>query len=93
MHDDGRRATDLPEDELEERVAQGETTFQEVSEEVQEGARREAADRDEVPDDTVRHQVGGFGSGQGMGTERTGQEPDRPDEEGFPRGQDEEWPH
>jgi hypothetical protein len=84
----------MSEREIEQLVASGEVTLDEIDQQLQQQARREAAERDpeELPDPTDRLTVGGFGSGQGMGTERTGQEPDRPDEQGFPRTQDPEWP-
>jgi hypothetical protein len=89
-----RRFDELSDQETQELLASGEVTPQEIDEQLQEHARREAAERDaeELPDSTERVTVGGFGSGQGMGTERTGQEPDRPDDQGFPRTKDTDWP-
>ena len=86
----------LSQDELRQRLASGELTMEEVDREMQQRARRRAAERDPAtlpPEDQVT--AGGFGSGQGMGTERTGQGPDRPDAQGYPRTQKdkEDWPH
>ena len=85
----------LSQDELQEKLASGELTLEQVDRALQQRARREAAQRspEELPPDE-HVTAGGFGSGQGMGTERTGQEPDRPDEQGFPRTQKdkEDWP-
>ena len=85
----------LSADELRERLEKGELTPQQVDKALQQQARRAAAQRssDELlPDEHVTAE--GFGSGQGMGTARTGQGPNRPDEEGFPRTQKdkEDWP-
>lgn len=85
----------LSPDELRQRMESGELTPEQVDRALRQQARREAAERrpDELlPDDHVT--AGGFGSGQGMGTERTGQGPDRPNSQGFPRTQKdkEDWP-
>ena len=92
---ENRPLDDLNQQELREAVAKGDVTMDEVDTELQQSARREAAERnpDELP--PADHlTAGGFGSGQGMGTERTGQDPDRPDAQGFPRtAKDaEDWP-
>ncbi len=92
MPRDDERLESVSEEEMEEEIEAGEATSQELDELLQERLRREAAERSDLPDPTDRITVGGFGSGQGMGTERTGQEPDRPDEQGEPRGEDVDWP-
>lgn len=88
-----RRVDPVTEEEMVEEIQKGEATDQELDEKLRERMRREAAEREDLPDDTERHEVEGFGSGQGMGRDTTGQEPDRPDDQGFPRGQDKKWPH
>jgi len=89
-----RRFDQMSEQEIERLIADGSVTPEEVDEQIQQRARREAATRnpEELPDSTDRTTAGGFGSGQGMGNERTGQGPDRPAERGFPRTPDPEWP-
>lgn len=82
----------LPEEELERAVDEGRLSREQMNEILRERQCRAAATRESTPDSTHRHLVEGFGSGQGMGTERTGQGPDRPDEEGYPRGDDLAWP-
>lgn len=67
-------------------------TPEEIDEELEERMRREAATRDDLPDTPDHLTAGGFGSGQGMGHGTTGQDPDHPDERGFPRGTDPNWP-
>ena len=56
--------------------------------------RRRAAEREDLPDSTDRATAGGFGSGQGMGAERTGQGPQGGAERGEPRtaADAEDWP-
>ena len=83
---------DMPEQELVQAVNEGRLSRDQMNEILQERQRRAAATRETTPDSTHRHLVEGFGSGQGMGTERTGRGPDRPDEEGYPRGDDPAWP-
>lgn len=73
-------------------IREGRATGHQLDEALREQMRRDAAEREGVPDSTEHYPEGGFGSGQGMGTERTGQEPDRPDEQGKPRGEVEAWP-
>lgn len=87
--------SDLSQDELREKLAKGETTLEDVDQSLQQEARRQAAERD--PDELpISDQVtaGGFGSGQGMGNQRTGQDPDIPPERGEPRTAEkaEDWP-
>lgn len=86
---------ELSSNEIEQLIADGKVTREEVDERLQEAARREAAERssDDLPDDTERTTAGGFGSGQGMGRERTGTGPDQPDERGEPRTEDRNWPY
>lgn len=89
-----RRFDQMSDQEIERLIAEGEVTQEEIDEQLQQAARREAATRDpeDLPDSTDRTTAGGFGSGQGMGKQRSGQGPDRPDERGFPRTPDLEWP-
>jgi len=63
--------------ELERRVQAGELTSEQAAEILQAAARRDAAERETtMPDDpTTRVTSGGFGSGQGMGRQRSGQDP------------------
>jgi hypothetical protein len=89
---DQMRFEEPSEKDLEQAVAEGRLSRDQFNEILQERQRRAAATRENLPDPTQRHMVEGFGSGQGMGTERTGQEPERPDEQGFPRGEDRDWP-
>jgi hypothetical protein len=89
---DERRFEELSEEDLEKAVAEGRLSRDQVNEILQERYRRAAAMRETTPDPTRRHTVEGFGSGQGMGVERTGQEPGTPDERGVPRGEDRDWP-
>jgi hypothetical protein len=67
-------------------------TPEEIDEELQERMRREAATREDLPDATDRVTEGGFGSGQGMELGNIGQDPDHPNERGYPRGKDPNWP-
>ena len=50
------------------------------------------ATREDLPDATDRITEGGFGSGQGMELGNIGQDPDHPNERGYPRGKDPNWP-
>lgn len=86
------RFEDMSDNDLEQAVDEGRLSRDQLNEILQERQRRAAAMRQRTPDSTYRETVEGFGSGQGMGTERTGQEPGAPDEEGFPRGEDLDWP-
>ena len=92
--DERYRIADLSNEEIERLIAEGRISREEADRALQEAARQDAATRDpdELPDDTERHTTGGFGSGQGMGTDRTGVGPDRPDEQGTPRTEDRDWP-
>ncbi len=83
---------EMPEKDLEQAVNEGRLSRNQLNEILQERQRRAAATREKTPDSTQRHTVEGFGSGQGMGNERTGQGPGTPDERGFPRGEDPDWP-
>lgn len=85
----------LSDAELDQLVAEGRITRQQADEITQIRARRAAAERDpeELLDPTARKTAGGFGSGQGMGIETTGDEPGAYDEQGKPRGEDLEWPY
>lgn len=86
------RFEEMPEKDLEQAVDEGRLSREQLNEILQERQRRAAATRKKMPDSTHRHTAEGFGSGQGMGTERTGQEPGIPDERGYPRGEDRDWP-
>ncbi len=83
---------DMTEQELERAVDEGRISRDHMNEILQERQRRAAATREKTPDSTDRETVSGFGSGQGMGASRTGQGPSIPDERGFPRGEDPDWP-
>ena len=87
---DRRHTEQRSEDELREMLRNGELT----DEEYQERMRRRAASRDpeDLPDSTDQVTVEGFGSGQGMEATQSGQGPEIPDERGFPRTRDEDWP-
>ncbi len=90
-----QNAADLSQEELRQKLASGETTLDEVDQALQQAARRQAAERD--PEDLPANDqvsAGGFGSGQGMGSQRTGQDPDIPPERGEPRTpkKAEDWP-
>ena len=87
---DRRRHEQMSEEDLRRKLADGELS----DEEFQEAMRRRAASRDpkDLPDSTDTVTVEGFGSGQGMTDSQTGQDPDIPDERGFPRTNDEAWP-
>lgn len=93
MTDQRRDNRPISEEEMVEEIAEGKATREQLDKKLRQREAREAAEREDQPDSTEQHTAGGFGSGQGMGTEETGQEPDRPDEQGFPRGKDKEWPH
>lgn len=86
------RFEEMPEEDLEQAVDEGRLSREQLNEILQERQRRAAATRRKTPDSTHRHTAEGFGSGQGMGTERTGQEPGTPDERGYPCGEDRDWP-
>lgn len=62
---------------VEERVEAGEITSEQANEELQEAARRLSAEHGPALDTDAEGRVttGGFGSGQGMGNQRTGQDP------------------
>lgn len=92
-HDDEPERS-VSEQEMLSEIDEGQATYEELDEKIEEKMRRDAAERDSTPDSTDVTTAAGFGSGQGMGTEETGQEPDRPDEEGFPRTErdKEDWP-
>ena len=89
MTDRGRHE-EMSEEDLRRKLANGELS----DEEFQEQMRRRAASRDpeDLPDSTDTVSVEGFGSGQGMTDRQTGQDPEIPDERGFPRTQDKRWP-
>ena len=65
--------------DLAEAVESGELSSEEAAERMQQAARRQAAEHgpslDTDEDGTITS--GGFGSGQGMGTQRTGQGPNK----------------
>lgn len=86
------RFEEMLEKDLEQAVDEGRLSREHLNEILQERQRRAAATRETTPDSTQRHSVEGFGSGQGMGPNRSGQGPDIPDERGFPRGEDPDWP-
>lgn len=89
---DDRWLEALSDEELEQAIRDGRATRQQVDAVLQARLRREAAERGTLPDPTERKTAGGFGSGQGMGTHTTGQEPGVYDEQGKPRHDDLEWP-
>lgn len=78
--------------DLARAVDEGQLSRDHMNEILQERQRRAAATREKTPDSTDHETVSGFGSGQGMGATRTGQGPSTPDERGFPRGEDPDWP-
>jgi hypothetical protein len=67
----------MDDDEINRRVAAGELTGQQAAELLQAAARRRVAEQGPAEDTDADGLItqGGFGSGQGMGTQRTGQGP------------------
>ena len=66
--------------DLEDEVGDGTLTAEQAAERLQQAARRHAAEHGPTLDTDAEGTItsGGFGSGQGMGTQRTGQGPSQP---------------